>query len=297
MLSKEELDRTAKYWDEHFVTININRADWLSHPLVQNQFNLIREGLSIEEWLVTRYLSKIKVHRAVGFGVGAAGFELTLVQANIVQEYHLYDVSEKALELAQESAARLGIENRVHFYCQDLNELDFPENYYDLVSFISSLHHVTQLEAVLEKLYKAIVPGGLLFANEYIGPNRFAAPENHLQYARRFFRILDKSFKKDFPELPLPTVEEVILADPTEAVHSEEIVANLQKFFDKVEITPLNGSICFNLWWGLNHDALFESRAGFDLVQTVLDLEAYLIKQGRLPTYFAHLVAFKDKIS
>jgi ubiquinone/menaquinone biosynthesis C-methylase UbiE len=294
MLLNKDLNTTAKYWDDNALVIAENQADWANHPLVINHFRAIREGLSLEEWLVSRYLPKPSVQRAIGFGVGTATFELILTQANVVQEYHLYDVSEKALELAQETAHRLGIEKRVHFYCQDLNDLDFPENSYDFVSFISSLHHVTQLESVLEKLYKAIVPGGLLFANEYIGPNRFAAPENHLQYARRMFRILDKSLKKPFPELPLPTVEEVILADPTEAVHSEEIVDSLQRIFDRVEITPTNGSLCFNLWWGLNHDALFESREGFDLVQTALDLEAYLISSGQLPTYFAYLVAFKD---
>jgi SAM-dependent methyltransferase len=292
VLESADLTRTAQYWDIR-TNSTINREDWEDHPLVRERFTSIRGGLLLEEWVVKRYIPKFPLKKAIGFGVGVAEFELALVHAGIVQEYHLYDLSQKALNLARETANRLRIENQVHFYCQDLNNLDFPENHYEFISFINSLHHVSQLEKVLAKLYKALVPGGVLFADEYIGPNRFAAPEEHLQYARRTFRILDKHLKKPLPELPLPTVEEVILADPTEAVHSEEIVATLQKNFDRLEITPTYGSLCFNLWWGLNHNALFESREGFDLVKTTLDLETYLVNTGQLPTYFAYLAAFK----
>jgi hypothetical protein len=61
--------------------------------------------------------------------------------------------------------------------------------------------------------------------------------------------------------------------------------------FDVVEVTPLYGALPFMLWWGLNHDALYDAPAGRDLVRVLLEVDEALGRSGRLPSYFASFIA------
>jgi hypothetical protein len=63
--------------------------------------------------------------------------------------------------------------------------------------------------------------------------------------------------------------------------------------FSEVEITDLYGSFAFMLFWGLNHDALYETPEGAELVELILAMDQGLVECGTLPGYFAHLVARK----
>lgn len=293
MTSDSQLSQTASYWDEYVSQPELNQAEWMAHPLVQEHFNRVRGGLTLEDWFINKYLAGKSVRRALGIGAGVASFELYLMHRGLVEAYDLYDVSSVALARAEETARAYGVADRVRFYCQDLSQLELPAASYDLVTFISSLHHVTHMESTLHQMYNALVPGGLLFANEYIGPDRFAFPEVDCQVAQRLYRILDPALRSPWPELPLPNPQDVINADPTEAVHSSDIVAVLSRVFDTLEITPLKNALTFIIWWGLNHKALFETEQGFDLVRHILDIEAALITTGRLPNYFSYLAARK----
>jgi hypothetical protein len=47
------------------------------------------------------------------------------------------------------------------------------------------------------------------------------------------------------------------------------------------------------MFWGLNHDALYETAEGTELVRFILAMDKALVHAGALPHYFAHLVARK----
>lgn len=293
MSGTEDLTRTSAYWDSHVTQIYENRAEWLAHPLVKERLARLRGGQSLEDWVIGRYLRGRRIARAIGVGCGVASFELGLLELGAVERIDLYDVSQVALDTAMDTARARGVAERVRVFRQDINRVTLPPNTYDLVTFISSLHHVADLEGVLRRINGALTPQGLFFASEYVGPDRFGYPEHDTAFAKRLYRVLDPSLRSPWPELPQPNPADVEAADPTESIHSSDILAAVERIFNGIEVTPLGRALTFILWWGLNHDALYETEQGRDLVNVILDLDDALIAAGQLPNYFSYIVARK----
>ena len=138
---------------------------------------------------------------------------------------------------------------------------------------------------------RVLRPTGLLFAIEYVGPNRFAFPPAETLLARRIYRTVHPLLRQPWPELPLPDPAAVAAVDPTEAVHSEEIIPSLKRMFEHVEVTPMGGPVIYPIWGGLHHDRLFETEPGMDLVASLLEIDAAMVGSGKLAPYFALIVA------
>jgi SAM-dependent methyltransferase len=81
------------------------------------------------------------------------------------------DASRRAVDEARRRAdeeGREGIEYRV----ADLNTYRLPEAAYDVVIAQGGLHHITALEALLERVAAALKPDGLFLMHEYVGASR-----------------------------------------------------------------------------------------------------------------------------
>jgi hypothetical protein len=131
-------------------------------------------------------------------------------------------------------------------------------------------------------------------ANEYIGPDRFDYPEEHAAISKTFYRHLPAPLRNKWhEELPRPTPEEVAAVDPTEAPVSSTIEPTMRRMFPDFEMLPLYGSFAFVIFWGLNHDALYETHEGAELVRFILAMDKTVGDSGLLPSYFAHIVVRK----
>ena len=290
-----DLARTAAYWDAFALTTpQHNPAEWLDHPLTRARLEQLRGGRSVEQWLIDRYLSAGPIERAASLGAGVATIELELLQRGVVRHWDLYDVSQRSLDYAQANAERLGLDDRITLHCADFEEITFAPNTYGLITFISSLHHVANLRGMLQKVDDALTTRGVLFADEYVGPDRFAYPPEAVAIAQRFYRTIDPVLRSPWPELPLPAPEMVRAADPTESIHSASIIPTVSEYFTEVEITPFNHALAFIIWWGLRHEALYSTPEGLDLVRTILDYDNALVKANMLENYFSYIVCKKN---
>jgi ubiquinone/menaquinone biosynthesis C-methylase UbiE len=294
MSKDEHLSRTAEFWDREHFSPDMQKAEWQNHPLARERMVRLLGGRIRERWFVETYLPAGGVERALGIGVGTGATEMEILGSGAVRHFDLWDVSTAGLAAAREHAARYNMADRITTNAGDIHRADLGENRYDLITFIASLHHIEDLDSVLAKCHRALKPGGVLWAAEYIGPDRFDYPPEHTQLARDLFHGLDPALKKSWePVLRFPTRDEVIAADPTESIHSSEIPAAIARHFKLVETTPTYGSFAFIMFWGLNHDAIYERPEGEALVRAILAIDEALIDAGRLPHYFAHIVGRK----
>lgn len=282
-MTASPLDATPSYWDQHAEDFQrddaVNRAEWLGHPATQALHVRLLEG-SPGDWLAARLHEPVE--RAVGLGCGTAAFELDQVARGKVRELLLFDVASGALELARQHSERLGITDRVHTYADDW--VSSSTGRYGLVICRSSLHHALDMQAAVTRIRDLLLPGGLFFAHEYVGPNRFGYPAEHRDVAEALYRVLDPSLTCGQPVLPLPIPEAVAEADPTEAVESEILLATVHEHFEHLDVQPMGGALPFILWWGLRHDALWETEEGRLLVDLVHDIDQSMVRTGRLPT-------------
>jgi ubiquinone/menaquinone biosynthesis C-methylase UbiE len=309
-------DVTASHWDDyvtkHMVDgVDTNRAEWMSHPVVQRYRRDMMGSISEIDWLRDGWLQGRLVQRAIGIGAGHGVFELGLLRTAQIETFDLYDLSDESLAQARRAAEESGVSERVSTHTEDINVVDFGENSCDLVTFYSSLHHVTELDAVVAKMARSLRGDGVLYACEYVGPNRFQWGETEMDIVEKFYRSLDRRLRFNWPPkprtlrarlrgtptapailpFPFPDAAEIVRGDPTEAVHSEEIVPTLNRHFGKVHVAPMGGALALPLWPALNHDWLFETKNGVRFVECLIDLDRALTVSGMLPTYFAQIVA------
>ncbi len=270
------------------------RSEWLAHPFVREYLTRLRQGLSLEDWVIRFILDNRPRQRGLGIGTGSGEFELSLVKVGMVEQYDFFDVSQGMLDRGYELATQMKIADRVNFFCLDVGNLALPNNHYDLVTFSHSLHHMIELKKVLSLARAALRPGGVLFADEYVGPDRFAFPESDLRMARQLYNVLNPVLKCPWPAMPVPDPAEVMEADPTEAVHSTEIIETIRTIFGNCHVTSYQTALTPILWYGLNFDTVYETSQGQGLVKFLLELDQLLVSTGRLKTYYAYLHAFKE---
>ena len=287
----------------------------MSHPVVQRYRQRMMGATSEAEWLTDRWLRDRHIQHAIGLGAGHGSFELGLLETTAIESYDLYDLSEVSLAQARAAAQERGLSERLSTHSADVNAIDLDQGSYDLVTFSSSLHHVTELESVVGKVARSLTDNGLLFASEYIGPDRFQWGEIEKDLVGKLYTSLDQRLRFNWPHrpaplrlrlrrtpplppispIPWPTARQIAQDDPTEAVHSAEIVPTLNRHFRKVEVTPMGGALALPLWGALNHDWIFEEKKGVRFVEVLVELDRALTQSGMLPSFFALLVASEPR--
>jgi SAM-dependent methyltransferase len=292
MEDRGDLAQTAAFWDDitaqHFKDgVNTRREEWQTHPATIAHRRRLLGDRDTAAWLTDRLPARID--RALGAGCGTAGFELGLLASGAVAHFDLCDVSPTSLESAMAQADQRGLADRVTIHCGDL--LAAERSGYGLVTFVNSLHHATDVAATVRFAHQVLSPGGLLFADEYIGPRRFGYPPAHADLMKALYRALAPELRCQWPELPQPDPADVAAADPTEAGESDLIVDTVRAQFEDVELAPIYGALPFILWWGLDHDALWDTPAGRDFAEFLLTLDSAMGSSGALPPYFSLILA------
>ena len=91
------------------------------------------------------------------------------------------DIAEGAVAEAARRAEASGLGEIIQYEVADLNERVWTGPTYDLVVANGALHHLAQLERVLDGVVRCLNPGGILFANEHVGARHQDFPRRQLQ--------------------------------------------------------------------------------------------------------------------
>ena len=97
----------------------------------------------------------------VGCGFGATN--LALAQRFTDSEILGIDLSEPLLELAREAADEANLAERVRFEKADVQQIPYPEDYFDAALNINMVHLVENPILMLNEIERVLVPGGYLF--------------------------------------------------------------------------------------------------------------------------------------
>jgi SAM-dependent methyltransferase len=287
--------RTAEHWDTQHFASTFLRAEWSFHPSAKARLHKLLGSPSREQWFHDRFVQGRKGLRGLGIGVGRAETEINLIGLGGFERYDLYDLSTAALADGQKTATERGLSEITEFVCADIHSVDLPAEHYDVITFIASLHHMDRLQDVLVMCERLLAPGGVLWAVEYIGPDYFQFPDQDTAFAKALYRALDPAIRRaGEPELKFPSKEDVVAVDPTESVHSSAIEATMRSIWPDLEFFGTYGTLMFIISWCMDHDAWYDAPQGREAFQTILDIDSAMIDAGKLPHYFAYLVARKS---
>lgn len=124
-----------------------------------------------EDIFIKKYLSGVKVKSILSICCGFGSVERRFVsQLDGVEECLGIDLAEGALEVAREKAIAAGMGN-ISYKTADLNNYKWEKEKYDLIIANGALHHLKNLEEVLDGIKYSLKPDGILYACEYVGPS------------------------------------------------------------------------------------------------------------------------------
>jgi ubiquinone/menaquinone biosynthesis C-methylase UbiE len=112
--------------------------------------------------IITSYMYPSVRVLELGCGTGTVALRLAEHAGHI----QALDVSSAMLKIAREKAQDQGVEN-VTFEHRDVVAMPLEENSQDMVVALSVLHLLPHKRAVLDKLYEALIPGGVLVSNTF----------------------------------------------------------------------------------------------------------------------------------
>jgi SAM-dependent methyltransferase len=133
---------------------------------------------------------------------GCATGEFAVRIAPVAKAVYGIDISDVAIEIARERAAKMGLAN-TQFLTMDAQATAFPDGMFDLVCGAGILHHLDTRRALTE-IARVLKPGGVAIIREPLGENllinlyRAATPKartvDEHPFTRRDFAIANEVF-------------------------------------------------------------------------------------------------------
>ena len=277
---------------------------WLQHAKVKERINALVSGdprkdcfqYFLERYFRGRLGRRRRVKRALTLGCGYGEFERGLSQYKFARIHEALDISIDAVAEASKLASAGGFEH-IRYRVGDLNRIELSKCIYDVVFGISSIHHVSELRHLFLQVALSLKPGGYFFLDEYIGPSKFQWTDDQLAIINEQIAMLP-------PDLRLPingsvlkgavwrmTLQEMDAADPSEAIHSADILQLLPQFFDIVEVKGYGGSLLHVLLEGIAGNFVEDDPRSMAYLRSFFEVEDQRIASGRLQHDFAVIVA------
>lgn len=290
-----ELQRVAACWDRTTALREHSTAQgWLdSYYVASRRLNEKVTGSPHVNWLVglVRRLGIDSETRWLSIGCGAADQEINTAKEGLFRSLDAIDISSASLDAARRRAAAEGVEC-IQFQQADFYRLDLEPGAYDVAMMNMSLHHVEDLDKVLQSVVRALRPDGWFLIHEYVGPRQFQFTDRQLAIVRSLLQSLPPhlrshfvtgEIKESYVRQPVEYWNEV---DPSESIRSDLIVPTVQRYFQVRERVDYGGTILHLLLEHIVHNfdgGSAEHRAILDLLGTFEDL---LIDYGVLASDF-----------
>jgi ubiquinone/menaquinone biosynthesis C-methylase UbiE len=193
--------------------------------------------------------------RVLGHGVSVGGGtglkEMRLIKQGFVERFTIFDLSVYRIEQGVALAKESGLEDRVKFVRADPFESP-PDTQYDFVHWQAALHHMFDVDHAVRWSREVLLPKGIMYVNEYVGPNRMQYSDEMVELASRIRALLPERYFSGGrnPNVKRrcvrPKLETVVANDPSECVDSESILPSLRAHFPEMELW-LQGGIGYSM--------------------------------------------------
>jgi SAM-dependent methyltransferase len=241
--------------------------------------------LAPETYFARRHGPSIVAPHAVSLRASDAKLEIALVEAGSCERLTGLDEEQARIDFA---AGRVPepLRERITFRLGTLERWEPPEPLGAAV-LRSCLHRRADLEQVLDRLAAMLVPDGLLFVEDFVGPARFQWTDAQLDAINRLLARLPRELLQDLSagdgrlKTKVERQQRGAGRDATAgrsgpAPRSDEIVPLLDRSFERVELRPFGGAIFHQLFGRIMGN--FDDRP--DLVGVLMEVDALLTDAG-----------------
>lgn len=243
-------------------------------------------------------MPKVPAEYGLEIGCGGGNLAVAMVETGICARLDAFDLAAGAIDVAREKAADKGIDT-INFYVADGNSITLPRDRYDFICASHSLHHLENLENLFEQVAGALKPGGLFFADDYIGPSRMQYADEHIVLMNRLLlclpehkrrnRLADGAVKSRIDRVPIETFLRI---DPSEGVRAADIIPVMSRYFE-VEIIPTGMSLMYEVLLGIIHNFDAENPDDNAILDMVFLMEQLAMEAKLIEPCFASIVAHR----
>lgn len=160
-----------------------------------------------------------------------------------------------------------------------------PEQPPTVVAGVSALHRLPDPDAAIRRIAQWLAPGGLVYVDEFVGPDRFQWSERQVEIVNRLLACLPEELRRDLAnrgevkvEIGRPDPERFARDHPEEAVAPGRIRTALDQHLEPVVVRPYGGAVFHQLFARIMGN--FARRP--ELVRLVLEFDAILTDLGAI---------------
>ncbi|HKF42554.1 MAG TPA: class I SAM-dependent methyltransferase [Thermoanaerobaculia bacterium] len=281
-------------WNDGKFTGGLHGMVWTHSATVRQYLHYLVSGTPECDWAtwVRHHHLPERLDRVLVLGAGSGWLERALATKRGVGSVIACDLAADTVAAAEQTAREEGLADRIRYEVRNLEVEALPEGSFDAVFANDVLHHITDLEGVYGRIRDALVPGGKLLFNEYVGPNRFQYSDERMALINRYFRLIPDHLRFNpywgglFWNRWRTDPAKLAQDDPTEAVRSEDVLPVAKKFFETEAEYSYGG--------GLLNPLLYEIVGNFDeqkpddagLLKLLCDVEDRLTRSGAIQPDF-----------
>ena len=234
--------------------------------------------------------------KVLAIGSGMAFLEEYLVAQGYAGHVTAYEMSRTAIEGAKARVADKPYKDKLDLRCGDVLTENLPTAGYDAVFVQAAIHHFDQIEDMYALMHRVLKPGGLLWFDEYIGPD-------HHMYEPEVLAIMDEVndclapkyrwdvlAKQTRTMVPRPSLEFMMGHDPSEGVHASRILPLTYRWFDVLHRQDYGGAIMRPFFTGILPNFDWADPADQTIARLVILIEQMLTRTGVLPNYHSAIV-------
>lgn len=294
LLSKFHLSnqaRTVSKWNS-----NTSSSDFWIIPEVRSRWNEKCTGnpkLEYEDYVLSKFLADSTGLRMLSVGCGTGSKERNFGKSQIFDLIEGIDLAETQIEEARKYASDLNL-NKLKYIVGDFVSYEFKPDSYDVILFNSSLHHLKDVDNILQtKVLPLLKDEGLLVIFEFVGPKRLQWTKSQLDFANELLNELPVKYKMRFNSKFLkrriyrPGLLRMLLIDPSEAIDSDSIIPSIHKHFKIIEEKRIGWDISHLLFKDIAHNFLNKDNETQLLLSYLLEKEdEYLSLTGRSDAVF-----------
>jgi SAM-dependent methyltransferase len=205
-------------------------------------------------------------------------------------EVDAYDVSPKSIARARRLTDEK--ELKINYHLADINHVELPPDRYALIIISHAFHHFERIDHVAQQIDRALLPGGIFYTSDYIGPRRLQFTARQLFYAQTMLQLLPAPYRRGPDGKTRQRVQSAPpeSLSPDEAICSDRILPALAQHLDVVWqcnyaglLYPLLEGIAFNLDGERDHD----------LLELLFNVDYALCQTGEIEPNFTLTLATK----